>query len=181
MNTNDANSVAPVYYNLDNGPKYASIYKVKFNSDLIYVYVEFYSTCPSLDEFTNAGDKSIKTFLTAELIIFVLKIVKLKCKIDGNSDIIIKDDKGCTIPDSITFVYFMLNTYAQQSFEIFVKEKPSVVEPMPVVVEAPLNDLNDSFTPIYENPDKFFVYFLSNVRPLFEANGTDIGFKLIYL
>lgn len=49
----------PVIYDF-NRTKYAAIYQIKFNSELVYVYIEFYNSCPSFDEFTNAG-KSIHT------------------------------------------------------------------------------------------------------------------------
>lgn len=47
-------SEGAVYCDL-NRQKFADIYQVKFRKELIYVYVEFYGSFPSFEEFINAG------------------------------------------------------------------------------------------------------------------------------
>lgn len=97
---------------------------------------------------------------------FLITKVKLKCKISDNFDITIKDEKGCIIPDSITFAYFMVNTYNQSSFfEITINERKSVEEsPVATPVQATYPQIQ--FQPIYENPDRFFIHFLSKVKSI---------------
>lgn len=45
---------APVYHDFDR-PKYAEIYKIKYASEFVYVFIEFYGSCPSYEEFLTAG------------------------------------------------------------------------------------------------------------------------------
>lgn len=57
----------------------------------------------------------------------------------------------------------MQHTYNREStFEIVIEEIANeVVQP---VVEPAQIETENCFPPIYENPDKFFVYFLSKVK-----------------
>lgn len=62
MDLNNSNSFldlsveeAPVYHNFDR-PKYAEIYKIKFASEFVYVFIEFHGSCPSYDEFVQCGE-----------------------------------------------------------------------------------------------------------------------------
>lgn len=104
--------------------------------------------------------------------LYSLPAVKSKCKIDVKLDIIIKDENGCKISDSVTFVYFMLNHYKRDSvFEISTEPKESPAQPVVVDVDVLPISPHVNIPPIYEDPDKFFVYFLSKVKYVYSTIG----------
>lgn len=91
--------------------------------------------------------------------------MRYKCAIEESLNITVKDDKECAIPDSITFAYYVINVYNQQSFfKIIINPRDaneSAVVPPPTI--EPESHTQERFPPIYENPDKLFVFYLSKV------------------
>lgn len=61
----------------------------------------------------------------------------------------------------------MLNNYNNQLFFEVTTNKKENIDEVPAVDVAPTSDNQVQFAPIYENPDKFFIYFLSKVKIIF--------------
>lgn len=142
-------NLEPVIQNLDQSGitnnlvvnTYASVYKIKYNSDFVFVYVQYSEQFPKFKEFIAASKcyfnlrriqfcdklfiilkvvknlqaKLLLTFLRTN-VYFNLPLVKEQCEIDENHELELRDDKECKIPNETIFGHFIRYVYTPDTF-----------------------------------------------------------------